>query len=166
MESSITVKRQATILKKSRFAPLQDHPFTSSHSGRLKYPGTYPEQESKIAFSPARPFDGSNNHDVNQVANIWVMNADGSSPTHLTTLTGMGPAAVVGAGRPNQIAFPWRKDGTRIAFTSSRALDGSDTLNTNFMVNIWVMNADGSAQKPVTKVTAIGTDSSEPSWHP
>jgi len=44
--------------------------------------------------------------------------------------------------------FNWLKDGTKLAFTSSRALDGSDTSNTNSVVNIWVLNADGSGKSP------------------
>jgi Tol biopolymer transport system component len=145
-------------------------PFSSTHLTSFTtavsfFPAISPDG-TKIAFLSTRALDGTDTANTNNTTNIWVMNADGSSPTHLTSLTAMGPGAVIGSGRPNQIAFPWFKDGSKIAFPSARALDGTDTLNTNFVVNIWVMNSDGSAQHPVTKVTAIGTDSSEPAWHP
>jgi Tol biopolymer transport system component len=145
--------------------PLKPTSLTNFTTTESALPSISPDG-SKIAFVSTRALDGTDTGNTNNTTNIWVMNADGSSPTHLTSLTAMGPGAVVGGGRPDQIAFPWLKDGSKIAFTSSRALDGSDTLNTNFVVNIWVMNSDGSAQKPVTKVTTPNTDSSEPNWHP
>jgi Tol biopolymer transport system component len=122
---------------------------------------------SKIAFISGRALDGSDNPNSNNTVNVWVMNADGSSPAHLTSLTVMGPSSVpIGGSRPDQIVLPWFKDGSKILFMSARALDGSDTPNTNFTVNVWAMNADGSAQKPVTKMTAFGGNCAEANWHP
>jgi len=122
---------------------------------------------SKIAFISTRALDGSDNPNTNTTANVWVMNADGSSPTHLTSLTVMGPSSFpIGGSRPDQNLLPWFKDGSKILFTSARALDGSDAPNSNFTMNAWVMNADGSAEKPVTKMTASGGACTEANWHP
>ena len=146
--------------------PFNPTPLTNFTNTASLRPSISPDG-GKIAFVSTRALNGSDTANTNNTTNVWVMNADGSSPVHLTSLTAMGPGSVtVGGGRPNQIAFPWLKDGSKIAFTSARALDGSDTLNTNLVVNIWVMNADGSAQKPITKVTNLNTDSLEPNWHP
>jgi Tol biopolymer transport system component len=78
----------------------------------------------------------------------------------------MGPVSIFSGNGLNEAVPAWSHDGTKIAFTSARALDGSDTPNTNFVMNIWVMNANGTAQKPVTKVTALNADCTGPSWHP
>jgi Tol biopolymer transport system component len=89
--------------------------------------------------------------------NIWVMNADGSAQTALTNLTNVN----VRSFNPN-----WSPDASEVAFSSSRALDGSDAVNTNATINIWVMKADGTGVKPLTKLTAAGADCGFASWSP
>src|SRR5439155_28596 len=85
---------------------------------------------SRIAFSSNR--DGS--------YQIYVMDADGSAATRLTSL-------------PGQNSEPsWAPDGRHIAFVSSQ--DGHS--------EIYVMNADGSAQ---TKLTSDPADYT-PRWSP
>jgi Tol biopolymer transport system component len=74
---------------------------------------------------------------------IWVMNADGSSPTPLTKLTQASSGNTV-----------WSPSGAQLFFDSSRALDGSDALNTNNTGDIWVINTDGSGATALTKLTA------------
>lgn len=106
---------------------------------------------SKIGFASARALDGSNA--ANTTLNIWVMKADGSGLTALTKNTVGGNEEPV-----------WSQDGSKIAFASHRALDGSDTLNS--AENIWVMNADGSNAHPLTQVTAANSNSSLPAWSP
>ena len=78
----------------------------------------FPGKNGKIAFASRR----DNNND------IYVMNADGSAPTRLTTnpATDWAPA--------------WSPDGSRITFYSTR--DGNQ--------EIYVMNADGTGQINLT----------------
>ena len=92
---------------------------------------TPPRGVSLIAFMSDR--DGT--------WNIYVMNADGSGQTRLTT----------SAGRNSQPA--WSPDGSSIAFRSDR--DGNP--------EIYVMNADGSSAARLT--TSAGSDI-DPAWSP
>ena len=100
-------------------------------------------QAQTVAFSSTGALDGSNATNVNSNSNIWVAKADGSGVMPLTRLTQASSTLPV-----------WSADGTKLAFVSSRALDGSDALNTNGIPNIWVMNADGTAPAPVTRQPA------------
>ena len=58
----------------------------------------------------------------------------------------------------------WSPDGSKLAFESTGALDGSDSAG--HASNIWIVNADGSDARPLTKNTAIGADSVQPNWQP
>jgi Tol biopolymer transport system component len=88
-------------------------------------------------------------------ANVAVMNTDGSGFTTLTQLT---------ASNADSFSPIWSPNGAKIAFVSARALDGSNSANLNSTNNIWVMNADGTGAQPLTRLTASGAGSSEPSW--
>src|SRR5258708_9637303 len=113
---------------------------------------------SKIAFDSVRALDGSDAANGNGVNNIWVMNAlDGSGATPLTKLTASGAPST---------GPVWSPDGSKIAFASQRALDGSNAANTNNTLNILVMSADGSAAAPLTKLTASGALRFVPVWSP
>lgn len=117
----------------------------------------------KIAYTSTRAVDGSDAaNPPNLTQNIWVVNADGSSPIAVTRLT----AAYADSAGP----APWSPDGTKIVFTSRRALDGSDasdTTNSNVTDNIWVVNPDGSGATPITTFTGNATASSfSPVWWP
>lgn len=106
---------------------------------------------TKIAYDSTRVLDGRNIAGFN--VNIWVMNADGSNTTALTTLR---------SSLASSVSPVWSPDGTKIAFTSSRALSGLDAaLLTR---NVWVMNSDGTNAQPLTKLTVAA--SSAPAWSP
>jgi Tol biopolymer transport system component len=92
----------------------------------------FPGANGRIAFASDR--DG--NFDV------YVMSADGSGQTRLTT----DPAA---DGDP-----AWSPDGQKIAFTSSRAGNAND---------VYVMSADGSGQ---TRLTTDPAADGDPAWSP
>jgi Tol biopolymer transport system component len=112
---------------------------------------------TKIVYSSSRALDGSNaSNTVYGVHNIWVMNADGSGATPLTNMT-----------KPQMDCFApvWSPDGTKIAYHSQRALDGSDTQS-SVPYNIWLMNADGSNDLPLTQLTSLEAASTYPKWSP
>ena len=88
----------------------------------------------------------------NQFSNcdIWVMNADGSEKTRLTSTTQPDPIS------PNvQETWPtWSPDGTMIAYTSNAE---------DIFQDIWVMNADGTNQ---TRLTVNAAFDAFPEWSP
>ena len=94
----------------------------------------------KIAFTSSR--DGN--------PEIYVMNADGSDQTRLTTNLAFD-------GSPT-----WSPDGTKIAFNSNR--DDPNPSTSEFKLEIYLMNADGSGQTNLTNNPAA-TDSN-PAWSP
>ena len=111
---------------------------------------------SKIVFVSDRALDGSDASNRQKSAqNIWVMNSDGSGAMPLTQL-------ILAVGMTQNPV--WSPTGTRIAFSSMRALDGSDDAGTNR--NIWVINADGTGAKPLTRFTGAGAFSVAPAWSP
>jgi Tol biopolymer transport system component len=126
--------------------------FGASSSNAVWSPGG-----SKIAFLSGRAFDGSDAKDASGILNIWVMNADGSGANALTRLN------TSGIDIPTPV---WSPDGSKIAFSSFRALDGSDALSSPRALNIWVMNADGTGVTPLTKYTTGGLSNVTPVWSP
>src|SRR5262249_27403520 len=134
---------------------------TTAAGGSVFFP-TWSPDGNKLAFISTRALDGSNTANANSTPNVWVMNVDGSGATPLTKLTANG----LMVGRPE-----WSPDGRKLVFPSSRALDGSDAVNTNSVVNIWVINADGSGATPVTRLTVLTSvlsvwTAQDPSWSP
>lgn len=74
---------------------------------------------------------------------IWVMNADGSGQTQVTSDAGGGDL------EPN-----WSPDGRQLAFTSTRGSTGW---------HIWVVNADGTG---LHQVTTTNDQTESPAWSP
>lgn len=91
---------------------------------------------SKLAFAHASPTDS--------ISDIFVMNAaDGSNPVNLTP----------GTGAFNDVTPAWSPDGTKLAFASERS----------GQLEIWVMNADGTNPRQLTRGSA---PAEFPSWSP
>jgi Tol biopolymer transport system component len=118
--------------------------------------GVWSPDNSKLLFISERALNGTDL--ANAANNVWVVNADGSGASPLTKLTAVG----AGTGE-----FPtWSRDGSKIAFASSRALDGSDAENTSRTMNVWVMHSDGSTPTPLTSLTKVPADNPVPAWQP
>jgi len=111
----------------------------------------------KLAFISDRALDGSDAALPNLDSNVWLMNADGSAQQPLTQFTfSFGALAAA--------AIAWSRDGSKIAFDSVSALDGSNS--SNGANNIWTMNPDGTNRIPLTKVTNLAQQAACPSWSP
>jgi Tol biopolymer transport system component len=130
-------------------------PLTRTKSAAIHSSPTWSPDGKQVAFVSTRALDGSDALNTNSTYNVWVVNADGSGAKALTLLTA-----------PNtSCAHPvWSPDGTHLAFDCPRALGGSDAANG--ADNIWVMNADGSAQTPLTHLTASSVISNAAVWSP
>lgn len=111
---------------------------------------------SKIAFISARALNGSDSLNFNGIQNIWIMNADGTGARPLTTLT---------APNADSSSPVWSPAGSKLAFVSLRAIDGSNAANPIPTTNIWVINADGTGRQPLTMLTN-GANSDFPAWSP
>src|SRR5262249_461228 len=79
----------------------------------------------KIVFESQRALDLSDNANTNFTRNIWVVSADGSGATALTTVTASSTSGTA----------VWSPGGNKIFFASRNALDGSNAAILAF--NIW-----------------------------
>ncbi len=103
-------------------------PAGCSYGDEVNYDPAWSPDGSKIAFTSAGTAGGSR---------IWVINADGSNRTPLTSTFFGGCQYAV-----------WSPDGSKIAFAKS---------------HIWVMNADGSNP---TRLTNSASEDYSTAWSP
>lgn len=110
---------------------------------------------NKLLFTSNRDPDEDEDHAKSRltIRNIWMVNADG---------TGIRPLSRF--RQVNSYTPTWSPDGSRIAFTSMRPVDGSQK-ETPTSDNIWVMKADGSDALPLTTSTRI-IGNGFPAWSP
>jgi Tol biopolymer transport system component len=118
--------------------------------------GVWSPDSSNLLFFSERALDGTDLG--NAASNVWTVKADGSIASPLTKLTAIGAST--------QENPAWSGDGTKIAFPSSRALNGSDAENNSRTINVWIMKSDGSAPTPITSLTKVPADSPIPLWQP
>src|SRR5579862_212171 len=113
----------------------------------------------KLVFSSTAALDGNTSSPDISSVNIWVMNADGSGRKPLTNYN-VNPGSYL-------FVPTWSPDGSKIAFLSGDALDGSGQPSTQWC--FWTMNADGSALAPLT-TTSTGSNWNtkwlQPAWKP
>lgn len=109
----------------------------------------------RLAFLSNCAHDGSDALSPDFSTNIWMAQADGSGIQPLTRFQ----HATVGD-------LDWSPDGSRMLFSWNGLLDGSDVAKRPFAQNIWVMNADGSDLRPLTRATDPADDSTNGLWSP
>ena len=85
---------------------------------------------------------------------VYVMNADGSNPTHLAGTSNGTNDATEAAD-----FCDWSPDGTKIAYSYRPESRGGE-----WPIDVYVMNADGSAKINLTK--SPGVDDEYPNWSP
>src|SRR5262249_25647125 len=109
---------------------------------------------SQIAFISARPLNGSDTDVPNGTAqNVWIINANGSSPTAVTAFT--ATSIVISD-------LAWSAGGTQILLSSNAPVRRRQPPNTNSITNIFVMDANGANRAPLTLYTTTLSGANAP----
>ncbi len=114
---------------------------------------TWSPDGTQIAFA--------SNRDPDERWRIWVMNSDGSNQRRLTDIHDSSNPIFYSDMTPS-----WSPDGAKILFTGARDFNGTRNC---FVINcseIFVMNADGSNDHPITNDPNRGGIYSSPKWSP
>lgn len=101
----------------------------------------------KIAFQSRLPLDGIDGH--LPLWNIWIMNIDGTNPQPLTKNTLVGY---------DSISLEFSPNGNQISFYSKSDLTGAWNGVKTDSYNLWVVNADGTGLRPLTKNSNTNLD--------
>ena len=104
-----------------------------------------PELDDSPAWSPDGQRIAFRSYRSGYAGEVWVVNADGSSPVNLTP---NALPAISDNRHPD-----WSADGRSIVFASTAGGDWG----------IWVMNADGTGKRQLTNTPALDA---EPTWSP
>jgi len=117
-----------------------------SQLSKLTSDGDYGNNNDSPTWSPdGKQIAFSSNRDPDGKYKIWVMNADGSNQRRLTDIHGTSNPLFYGDSGP-----AWSPDGSKILFGGYRDFNGTRNC---FVVNcseLFVMNADGSNDVPLT----------------
>ena len=98
---------------------------------------TWSPDGKQIAFNSDRDIDGR--------SKIWVMNTDGSNQKRLTNIHGTSNPIFYGDAGP-----VWSPDGSKILFDGYRDFNGTRNCYLVNCAELFVMNADGSNDVPLT----------------
>ena len=109
---------------------------------------SFSPDSSEIIFSSDTPLDGSwTPFQSGKPDNIWIMKADGSNRVALT----QNSLYLSGLDSDFPVFSP---DGSKVAFRSTTALDGTwDGVKAG--MNIWIVNSDGTGLTPLTSYNGI-----------
>jgi Tol biopolymer transport system component len=114
---------------------------------------TWSPDSKQIAFASNREADNQ--------WRIWVMNADGTNQRRLTDIHNTSNPAFYKDTMP-----AWSPDGTRIVFNGYRDFNGTRNCAVVNCSELFVMNADGSNDRPITNDPDRGGLFQYPKWSP
>ena len=122
--------------------------------------------DSGLNLNPAWSPDGrqivfSSNRDADGRSKLWVMNADGSGQRRLTDVHNTANPIFYGDTTPS-----WSPDGTKIIFIGTRDFNGTRNCFSINCSEMFVMNADGSNDRPITNDPNRGGVFQNPRWSP